>query len=281
MFRYDIPAFNEDVVREALLNAVTHREYRDGGSIRVLQFPNRLEIISPGGFPTGITADNIINCQNPRNRCIAEALQHCGLVERSGQGADRIFCNCIKEGKNRPDYTYSDDSQVSLILDGHLRNPRFIQYLKRLKDERSMDLSLGDFLVLDRVRAGEEVPENLKANFTKLKNHGVLEKAGKGRGVGYTLSCAFYEYVGETDAYTRRKDLDKRQNQQLVLRHIQDCSSRGATMAEFQQVLPNKTRRQISTLLRDLKSSGHVRVQGKTRGARWHLVKPVKKGKDQ
>ena len=60
LFRYDIQAFNEDVVREALLNAIAHREYRSGGSVFVRQFPNRLEVTSPGGFPSGITPDNII-----------------------------------------------------------------------------------------------------------------------------------------------------------------------------------------------------------------------------
>src|SRR3546814_9552860 len=62
---------------------------------------NRLEITSPGGFPDGVTAENIIYRQHPRNRRIAEALQFCGLVERSGQGADRMFRMCIQEGKNR------------------------------------------------------------------------------------------------------------------------------------------------------------------------------------
>lgn len=278
LFRYDIQAFNEDVVREALLNAIAHREYRNGGSIFVHQFPNRLEVTSPGGFPSGITADNIIYRQRPRNRCIAEALQHCGLVERSGQGADRIFRSCLKEGKNRPDYTRSDADQVSLVLDGQLRNPEFVKYLDRLAGERSMSLTLEDFLVLDRVRAGETVPENLKTSFAKLMGCGVIEKTGRGRGVRHILSRALYEQVGEAGAYTRRRGLDEGHNQQLVLQHIRACGSRGATMAEFEQVLPNKTRPQISAMLKRLKASGHIRVEGKTKGARWHLAKEGKDG---
>ena len=278
LFRYDIQAFNEDVVREALLNAIAHREYRNGGSIFVHQFPNRLKVTSPGGFPSGITADNIIYRQHPRNRCIAEALQHCGLVERSGQGADRIFRSCLREGKNRPDYTRSDADQVSLVLDGQLRNPEFVKYLDRLAGEHSMSLTLEDFLVLDWVRAGETVPENLKTSFAKLMDCGVIEKIGRGRGVRHILSCALYEHVGEAGAYTRRRGLDEGHSQQLVLQHIRDCGSRGATMAEFVQVLPNKTRPQISAMLKRLKASGHIRVEGKTRGARWHLAKEEKDG---
>lgn len=271
LFRYEIPAFNEDVVREALLNAITHREYRDGRSIFVRQYPSRLEITNPGGFPSGITLDNIISRQNPRNRRIAEALQYCGLVERSGQGVDRIFRVCIKEGKTRPDYSRSDESQVSLVLDGQIRDPRFVEYLDRLARERNMDLTIDDFLILDRVREGEVVRTDQRSRLARLIEQGVIEKAGKGRGVRYVLSRALYQHVGEAGTYTRRRGLDEGHNRQLIIQHITHCGTNGATMTEFEQVLPNKTRPQISALLRRLKEAGCIRVEGKTKGARWFL----------
>lgn len=49
LFRYEIPTFDETAVREALLNAVAHRDYRLGGSIFIRQYARRLEIVSPGG----------------------------------------------------------------------------------------------------------------------------------------------------------------------------------------------------------------------------------------
>lgn len=273
LFRYEIPAFNEDVVREALLNAVTHREYRDGRSIFVRQYPNRLEITSPGGFPDGVTAENIIYRQHPRNRRIAEALQFCGLVERSGQGADRMFRMCIQEGKNRPSFAGSDESLVILTLDGQIRDPRFVQYLDRLAEERGISLNINDFLVLDLVRKGQTVPDQLKDRLAHLIEQGVIEKAGRGRGVTHVLSHALYQHVGQSGAYTRRKGLDEGHNQQLVLQHIGNCGVNGASMTEFEQVLPSKTRPQISALLKRLKEAGKIRVEGKTKGARWFLQK--------
>ena len=59
LFRLDLPTFDEIVVREALLNAVAHSDYRHGGSVFVRQFPRRLEVVSPGGFPAGITPENV------------------------------------------------------------------------------------------------------------------------------------------------------------------------------------------------------------------------------
>ncbi|NOT55071.1 MAG: hypothetical protein HOP18_10735 [Deltaproteobacteria bacterium] len=50
-----------------------------------------MEIVSPGGFPSGIGPENILQEQNPRNSRIADVLGKCGLVERAGQGVDFIF----------------------------------------------------------------------------------------------------------------------------------------------------------------------------------------------
>ena len=68
LFIWDVPTFNEGVLREAVLNAVSHRDYRHGGSIFIRQYPRRIEIVSPGGFPAGITPENILRQQYPRNR---------------------------------------------------------------------------------------------------------------------------------------------------------------------------------------------------------------------
>ncbi len=84
LFVLDIPTFSERVVREAVLNAVSHRDYQLGGSVFIRQHPRRLVFESPGGFPIGITEQNILDRQLPRNRRIADIFAKCGLVERSG-----------------------------------------------------------------------------------------------------------------------------------------------------------------------------------------------------
>ena len=103
LFVWDIPTFNEKVIREAFLNAVSHRDYREAGSIWVKQHPRKIVIASPGGFPSGISPSNILWKQQPRNRRIADIFNKCGLVERAGQGVDRIFEESIRQGKPLPD----------------------------------------------------------------------------------------------------------------------------------------------------------------------------------
>src|ERR1039457_813005 len=73
----------------------------------VRQWPGRLDIVSPGGFPDGVAAQTILSSEEPRNRRVAENLQRSGLIERSGQGADLIFRKTIENGKPLPDYSRS------------------------------------------------------------------------------------------------------------------------------------------------------------------------------
>src|SRR5579875_3873692 len=132
LFVWDIRTFNEGVVREAILNAISHRDYRLSGSVFVRQYPRRIELVSPGGFPPGINETNILDRQSPRNRRIAEVLQKCGLVERSGQGVNRMFEECIRESKPKPDFSGTDDHQVSVTLRGEVQDPRFLQFLEQV-----------------------------------------------------------------------------------------------------------------------------------------------------
>lgn len=116
LFLLDIPTFSERPVREAVLNAVSHRDYQLGGSIFIRQYPRKLVFENPGGFPVGINLDNILDRQSPRNRRIADIFAKCGLVERSGQGMNLMFERSIQESKAIPDFSGTDQYQVILKI---------------------------------------------------------------------------------------------------------------------------------------------------------------------
>jgi ATP-dependent DNA helicase RecG len=266
----DIPTINEVAAREAILNAVSHRAYRSAGSVFVRLYPRRIEIVSPGGFPAGVTPENILWRQAPRNRRLAEALAKCGFVERSGQGADRMFEESIREGKPRPDFTGTDDYQVSLTLRGDVQDVAFLRFLERVGQETLASFSTNDLVVLDLVHRGEEVPKNLAPRVPLLLDKGVLERSGRGR-KKLMLSSRFYEFVGRRGEYTRRRGLDKAHSRMLLLQHLEQFGT--ATIQEFEQALPGYVRHAIHRLLRELKNEGKVDVLGKKRGSRWTLKK--------
>ena len=151
LFVRPVPTFNERVVREALLNTVSHRDYQRAGSIFVRQYRSRIVFESPGGFPPGITVENILDRQSPRNTRIANIFQLCGLVERSGQGMNFIYELAIKEAKPLPDFSGSDEYFVKLTLDGKVINERMLALIKKIGDERLEVMTTEDYLLLSRL----------------------------------------------------------------------------------------------------------------------------------
>ncbi|MFN9455757.1 MAG: ATP-binding protein [Acidobacteriota bacterium] len=273
LFRRDVPVMNETVVREAILNAVTHRDYRLPGSIFVKQFPRKLEITSPGGFPSGITLDNLLRKQSPRNRRIAETCARCGLVERSGQGVDRMFEESIREGKARPDFSGTDSHQVAITLLGEIQNPQFIKFLERVSAEKQISFSVEDLMILDAIAHGAKVGGlEGEGNLNRLVDSGVIEKSGRGRGVKFVLSRNFYNFLGKTGAYTRKRGLDRETNKALLLKHIVDTGNEGCALGELEEVLPAHSTSQVQKLLQELKADGKVTVSGLRRAGRWLSV---------
>ncbi len=269
LFRRDVPVMNETVVREAILNAVTHRDYRLPGSIFVKQFPRKLEITSPGGFPTGVNVENLLRKQSPRNRRIAEACARCGLVERSGQGVDRMFEELLKEGKPRPNFTGTDAHQVTITLLGDIQNPQFIRFLERVSAEKQISFSVEDLLLLDAISQGLKPDPAEAKDLARLVDTGVVEKSGHGRGVKYVLSRRFYSFLGKTGAYTRKRGLDRETNKALLLKHIVDSGVAGCALGELEEVLPALSTSQVQKLLQQLKTDRKVRVVGVRRAGRW------------
>jgi len=269
LFMWDIPTFNEMVVREAVLNGMAHRDYRLGASVFVRQFPRKLEIVSPGGFPPGITPENILWKQSPRNRRIAEALSRCGLVERSGQGVNRMVEECIKESKPWPDFSGSDDYQVVVTLQGEVQDPRFLRFLEKVGKERLASFATKDFLILDLIHREMPIPPDLRPRLLRLADHGVVEKVGRGKGVRYVLARQFYAFLGQKGVYTRKRGLDRETNKMLLLKHIRDNQKEGSRLQELRQVLPALSRGQMRGLLKELQKEGLIHHTGATRAALW------------
>ncbi len=276
LFRQEIPAFNEQAVREAVLNAVSHRDYRLAGSTFVKQYPQRIQVDSPGGFPAGVTAENILLRQSPRNRRLADALGRCGLVERSGQGADRMFSSAVREGKLPPDFSGSDDYQVSVVLHGQVQDERFVGFMERLGREAQRALSLDDLIALDAVHRELPVPERVAARIPALIEMGAVERVGR----KLLLSKRFYASVGKRGEYTRRRGLDRATNKALLVEHLRQSGREGSPLAELNQVLPSMKPTQLQHLLRELKQDRQVHSVGRTKGARWFLGPHPTDGQD-
>lgn len=267
LFVLDVPAFEERIVREAILNAVSHRDYQLGGSVFVRQYPHRLLVDSPGGFPPEITLENILDRQSPRNRRVADIFARCGLVERSGQGMNLMFEISIKQAKRLPDFRGTDRFHVALALDGQVQDPKLLKLMEEIGQETLASFNTQDFLIVNAVHQGLPVPEAYGDRLPRLLDLGIVERAAKGH---FVLGRRFYEAIGKKGEYTRKKGLDRETRKALVLQHITDNARAGTRLEELYQVLPGHKRSQIQVLLRELRDEGQVHVVGRTRGAKWY-----------
>jgi ATP-dependent DNA helicase RecG len=271
LFRMDLLTFDEVPVREALLNAMAHRDYRLGGSVFVRQYPQRLEVVSPGGFPPGITAANVLDQQNPRNRRLAEALAKCGLIERSGQGMNLMFETAIRQGKALPSFAGTAAHEVRLTLDGKVSSPAFVRFLERMGEQTLRSFSTDDFLTLDALHREQPLKDALKERLPGLVAVGAVEAMGRGKGARYMLSKALYAAMGAKGTHTRKKGLDHETNKALLLKHVSAQGREGAPLADLRQVLPSLPTSAVQSLMNELRKEGAVFLDGQRRWAKWKL----------
>lgn len=260
---FNIPYFNEDVIREAINNAIAHRDYRRTSETVIKQYPQKMIIMNTGGFPLGVTCENLLRVQStPRNRLLADVLAKTGIVERSGQGVDKIYKNTLSEGKDEPDYSHSDSFRVELHLSAVIKDKAFAMFLdseqRDLQEEER--LSVFEIIALNNIRINKsELVE--KETLKSLLDRGLIEKRGKTRGTYYILSKSYYEFCGKEGEYSKRDDWGMNQVISVIIPHLTKFSK--AKMKDFVNLLDGHlTRRQVRLVINQLVNNEYLTKEG-------------------
>ncbi len=267
----EVLAFDEKSCREAVNNAVAHRDYSiSGRSIFIYASPQSFSVVSPGGFPQHITPENILKATpHWRNRLIAEAFERTKLVEKSGQGMDIIFDATIRHGKGLPNFIGTDAHTVRINIPAKVKDAEFVRFLEKVVNEKQVNFSFDEIYELELIRE-QKVAANPqhKEKFLKL---GIVEKIGKTSGTKYMLSHRYYSYEGKPGAYTRIRGLTREHKKQLILAHIKRENQ--GQIRDFIDAFPELKRSDINNLLQELKHDNLIYLDGKTRTGVWKLVK--------
>ncbi len=227
-----VPDYPERAFREALANAVVHRDYTRIGAVHFQWYPDRIELSNPGGLPEGVRLDNLlVTPPRPRNPLLADALKRAGLVERTARGVDTIFEEQLRNGRPAPSYERTTPTDVVLVLPGGAANLAFIKFINEEaragKPLRLEDLLLLNALHADRSLACEEAAAILQRSVTetrqvlaRLAEAGLVETRGNRRGRTYHLSAPVYRQLGEKSGYVRQRGFDLLQQRQMVQSHV-------------------------------------------------------------
>ena len=233
LFRLPVPDYSPEGFREAVNNAVLHRDYTRQGDIYVQWHADHVLITSPGGLPEGVTLDNILVHEPiPRNPRLAEAFRRIGLVEQTGRGIDKIFAGQLRYGRPTPDYNRSDQTAVRVVLRGGRPSLEFVRLVYE-QDKAGSPLSLDEMLLLntlyferriDTQRAGklmQKGPVEARTALERLHERGMVEGRGEKRGRVYHLASSLYQQLGLTSAYIRSRGFDHIQQRQMILQSVE------------------------------------------------------------
>jgi ATP-dependent DNA helicase RecG len=238
LFHIPIPAYPEESFREAILNALIHRDYLEQGSVYVHHRPHGMVISSPGGFIGGITPDNILHHEpKARNRLLAEIFQKIGLVERAGIGRRRIFIPTLAYGKRTPLYEADEHTVVLTLFNGSYDESSATFVARRQREGQEFDLD--DLLLLSYLRSHTEIdvatasrlcqrsPETMHdiLEGLALRPNSWLERRGRKKGVTYHLSRNAASELLTKATYTRMRDIDAVRYPELIRAFIEQHGS--------------------------------------------------------
>ena len=232
LFRVPVPNYDRRAFREALVNALVHRDFSRLGAIHVKVENDGLSISNPGGFVEGVTLDNLLVADpRSRNPLLADAIKRIGLAERTGRGIDRIYEGMLRYGRPAPDYSLSNEYTVTLFLSNAAPDLDFLRMVVE-QDDKLGNMPIDSLIVLSRLREERRLttadlapsvqkPESsVRATLERLVETGFLEPHGTGRGRTYTLSAAIYRKAGKKSEYIRQAGFAPIQHEQMVLNYI-------------------------------------------------------------
>lgn len=267
-------------IREGIMNAFVHRDYRVPGAVMVKQYPDELIISSPGEMIGGITPDNILHhAPVSRNNALASILERLRLVNRSNLGVPRIYSSMLLEGKEPPIYEVLGEN-VELVLRGSVVVPSIRLLIKQLS-EKNIKIEVDELIILNYLLRHREITAQMAAeicqrsvrrisetlNDMDVVNH-ILTAGGKGRGRFYVLSNEIHKLLSENVQYSRNEQAEEAalKAQILTLLNKQALSNQ-----EIRQIT-GRTAQQVRKMMAEMEMDGVVLI-GKGRGSKYMLKK--------
>ena len=261
------------VLREAILNALAHRDYGlAGATVDVTIWDDRIEVQSPGALPGHITTENMRSEHFSRNRRVMRALKLLSLVEEYGEGVDRMFSE-MEARLMEPPHFAATPSSVTVTL--YNRSVLSIEDQAWLALLGHIDLTVQERRSLVVARHEEAVtPRRLRAVFGESFDvdsviagavaKGLLVRVGRGGGAKYVLSDEVVMRAGGAGVEARSR------KRQMLLDEIRRRGS--LSTAEASEYLAESDRTLVRQMLDDLVRARQVVAQGRTRARRYYAT---------
>ncbi len=272
LFRVPVPRVDMGTFREAVANAVVHRDYHQQGVVYIRLEDDALIVSNPGGLVEGVTLANLLTTEpRPRNPRLADAMKRIGIVERSGRGIDSIYRGLLRFGRPAPDYSGTSTTGVVLKLATDDADLAFLRLVVEEEHRQHKPLPIDSLIALATLRSAKRLSadqlaaaihrDSTQAHKTleALNELGLVEAHGATRSRTYTLAPVIYQAMGDEAAYTRQVGFSKLQNEQLVLNYV---AQYGQIQRAGVMELCRLTKDQASKLLAKLRDQNRLVQNG-------------------
>ena len=288
LFHFEIPDFPEEVCREALLNALVHRDYAKGVPVYLRQFPDRIELASPGGFYGGVTLENLLGHEPvSRNRLLAEILQRIRLVERAGMGVKRMYHIMLSFGKEPPAWEVDRDYVRLILRSGRTEaGPNVDETFARFvaaEGKAGRSLTLHDLLVLTWLKRNREVSladvqrllqrgENeAREAPNSMALRGLVEPFGQKGGRVYRLSKRIHSRLSTCVSYTLFRRAEAAYAENAIMAYLEDMPrDRQYVNNEIVRTLLRVSPDQARYVLSRLVAKKLLQMRGRGRATRYY-----------
>ncbi|WP_245851775.1 DNA glycosylase AlkZ-like family protein [Mobilicoccus massiliensis] len=264
--------------REAVANAIVHRDYSALGPTRVQIDDAEFVVSSPEGLPPGVTIQNILNESRPRSPILADAFKRAGLVERKGKGVNEMFEQQLRAGRDAPSYARSTTNSVMVSVPLGTADLDLVRFLLTFENEQQRPLGLDQLRVMHEIKEmGSATPGELAVSLsmlpavarntsTQLVEMGILEARGVGRSRRLHLTPRFYDLAQDRSAYVRVKGADPIQQQRMIRDYVDAYGSITRSQAAgLCQLSPTQAR----AVLKRMVDRDELRLVGERRGAKY------------
>lgn len=280
LYRQHVPAFDEVVVRELLVNALVHRPYTQRGDVFLCLHPDRLEVINPGPLPLGVTPHNVLHTTVRRNEHLARLFHDLKLMEREGSGFDKVFEVLLSQGRPAPELIEGHD-RVQVIVRRRILAPKIIDFIAKADQTYMLTqrerITLGllaqhDAMTARELMAALELPtlEMLSPWLKRLLDWQLVHSSGRTQAMRYYLDPGLLRHLNFKPGTTLKR-MEPHRLEALVLEDIgrYPNTKMGDIHQRIGQEIPrSRLRRTVEQLV----SGGKLRQEGVRNGTRYRLI---------
>ena len=280
LYRRSVPAYDEKVVRELLVNALVHRPYTQQGDIYLNLHPERLEVVNPGRLPLGVTPRNILHASRRRNDGLARVFHDLGLMEREGSGFDLIYDRLLSQGRPAPVPEEGSD-WVKVTIQRRILKPEVMRLLteadERFQLTQRERITLGVLAQSEGMTARElggmletEGADALAVWLGRLQSFFLVQSSGRTQGTRYFIDPSLLR-GSELKVPTTLLRIQPHRLLELVREDLRRYPN--SKIGEISQRIGQEVNRsQLKRALAELVSLAAVVMDGQRNGARYRLA---------